>query len=146
MSWGWNFRSPGGKAGREVIVIYVTVMRAPAKLRLPQVQWKPVMARHVEREQTNQVTELTADEMEGVSGGLTFELVDVKINSISVSGHDSSPHSRVSNRQLLDASRHLRMFCSLFVATRWIGAELSAIATQELASSLFRKSFRASAH
>jgi hypothetical protein len=32
------------------------------------------MAGHGEREQTNQATELTADEMEGVSGGLTFEL------------------------------------------------------------------------
>jgi hypothetical protein len=49
------------------------------------------MAKHVEREQTSQTTELTADEMERVSGGVTFELVDVKITSISVSGHGSSP-------------------------------------------------------
>jgi hypothetical protein len=48
------------------------------------------MAKYVEREQTNQATELTADEMERVSGGLTLELVDVKISSFSVSGHDSS--------------------------------------------------------
>lgn len=49
------------------------------------------MAKHVEREQTNQPTELTADEMERVSGGLKFELVDVIITSNSLSGHDASP-------------------------------------------------------
>jgi hypothetical protein len=49
------------------------------------------MAKHVECEQTNQLIELTADEMECVSGGVTFELVDVRISSISMSGHDSSP-------------------------------------------------------
>jgi hypothetical protein len=84
MSWGWNFRYPGGKA---------ECKRIPVRLNCAYLKfnWKPVMARQVEREQTNQVTVLIADEMEGVSGGLTFELVDVKIISFSVSGHDSSP-------------------------------------------------------
>jgi hypothetical protein len=44
------------------------------------------MANHVEREQTNQVTELTADEMDRVAGG-TYKFEDVKISSIQVSGH-----------------------------------------------------------
>ena len=49
------------------------------------------MAKHVEREQTNQVTELTADEMERVSGGFTVALSDVQITSFSPSSHDSVP-------------------------------------------------------
>jgi bacteriocin-like protein len=49
------------------------------------------MANHVEREQTNQVTELTADELECVSGGFfAYKLEDVKVSSISVSGHSGS--------------------------------------------------------
>lgn len=46
------------------------------------------MAKHVEHEPTsqpskpaNQPTELTTEEMEGVSGGLKFEMSDVKITS-----------------------------------------------------------------
>ena len=49
------------------------------------------MAKHVEREQTSQVNELTADEMEHVSGGFTVALSDVKITSTSMSSHDSVP-------------------------------------------------------
>ncbi len=49
------------------------------------------MAGHVEREQTNQATELTTDEMECVSGGFTVELTDVKITSHSWSSHDTTP-------------------------------------------------------
>jgi hypothetical protein len=57
---------------------------------LSHIQWEPVMAKHVEREQTNQVIELTADEIEHVSGGFTVELTDVKVTSNQLSGHDSS--------------------------------------------------------
>jgi hypothetical protein len=49
------------------------------------------MAKHVEREQTDQVTELTADQMERVSGGLKFELVDVQVTSYSLSGGHEPP-------------------------------------------------------
>ena len=49
------------------------------------------MAKHVEREQTNQATELTADEMERVAGGfITIALEDVRISSCSMSGSGSS--------------------------------------------------------
>ena len=49
------------------------------------------MANHVEREQTNQVTELTADDLECVAGGfLTYDLTDVAISHISMSGHGGS--------------------------------------------------------
>jgi type VI protein secretion system component Hcp len=41
-----------------------------------------------EREQTDQLTELTSDEMEGVSGGfITVRLTEVFVSSISTSGH-----------------------------------------------------------
>jgi hypothetical protein len=50
------------------------------------------MTKHVEREQTSQVTELTVDEMDGVAGGfITIHLGDVKISSYSQSSHNSSP-------------------------------------------------------
>lgn len=52
------------------------------------------MAKHVEREQTDQLTELSMDETDRVAGGfITVELKDVKISSYSTSGHDSSPVS-----------------------------------------------------
>jgi hypothetical protein len=45
------------------------------------------MTKHFEREQTNQVTELTADDMERVVGGFfTIKLEDVKISSYSHGG------------------------------------------------------------
>jgi hypothetical protein len=50
------------------------------------------MAKHIQREPTNQVTELTVDEMERISGGLKFEMVDVKITTVPVSGgHEPVP-------------------------------------------------------
>jgi hypothetical protein len=49
------------------------------------------MAKHIEREQMNQVTELTADEMERVSGGVKYELVDVKISSVQINSHEPRP-------------------------------------------------------
>jgi hypothetical protein len=64
--------------------MYVTVMRANIrKIGLTANPMEPVMTKHVERELTNQVTELTANEMECVSGGgtplvFTFKLVAVK--------------------------------------------------------------------
>ena len=67
-------------------------MRADIRLTgLISNQWGPVMAKHVEREQTNQVIELNADEMEHVSGGFTVALTDVKITSTSIGSHDSVP-------------------------------------------------------
>jgi hypothetical protein len=48
------------------------------------------MAKHVESEQTSRVTELTADEMERVSGGLKFVLTDAQVTSYSLGGHDAS--------------------------------------------------------
>jgi hypothetical protein len=56
---------------------------------------EPVMNKHVERELTNQVTELTANEMECVSGGggtplmFTFKLVAVK--TVSWAHDDEAP-------------------------------------------------------
>ena len=50
------------------------------------------MTQQVERDLTNQVAELTADEMEGVSGGFlafTFKLVAVK--TISWAHDDEAP-------------------------------------------------------
>jgi hypothetical protein len=50
------------------------------------------MAKHVEREQTDHVTELTADEMECVSGGyLKIDLANVQISSISMGGGHEPP-------------------------------------------------------
>jgi len=50
------------------------------------------MTKHVDRELTNQVTELTANEMEHVSGGFlsfTFKLVAVK--TVSWAHDDEAP-------------------------------------------------------
>jgi hypothetical protein len=53
------------------------------------------MSQHVEREPTNQVTELTADEMERASGGFlafTFKLVAVK--TVSWAHDDEAPKQK----------------------------------------------------
>lgn len=75
-------------------VTYVTVMRADIRYIGFTSNREPVMAKHVEREQTDQLTELSMDETDRVAGGfITVELKDVKISSYSTSGHDSSPVS-----------------------------------------------------
>jgi type VI protein secretion system component Hcp len=49
------------------------------------------MAKHVERESTNPVIELTADELQGVAGGfITVRLTDVNISSYSQSSHETA--------------------------------------------------------
>jgi hypothetical protein len=76
--------------------MYVTVMRADiSKIAFTSNPMEPVMTKHVERELTNQVTELTADEMERVSGGFlsfTFKLVAVK--TVSWAHDDEAPKGK----------------------------------------------------
>lgn len=76
--------------------MYVTVMRGDiSKIAFNSNPMEPVMTKHVERELTNQVTELTADEMERVSGGFlsfTFKLVAVK--TVSWAHDDEAPKGK----------------------------------------------------
>jgi hypothetical protein len=77
-------------------VTCITVTRADtAKLSSTSKPMEPVMSQHVEREPTNQVTELTADEMERASGGFlafTFKLVAVK--TVSWAHDDEAPKQK----------------------------------------------------
>jgi hypothetical protein len=52
---------------------------------------EPVMTEHVERGQTNQTTELTANEMERVSGGLQFIFKLVAVKTVSWAHDDEAP-------------------------------------------------------
>jgi hypothetical protein len=55
---------------------------------------EPVMTEHVEREPAKQVTELTADEMERVSGGLVFTFKLVAVKTVSWGHSDGVPQNQ----------------------------------------------------
>jgi hypothetical protein len=75
--------------------MYVTVTRADTgKLSSTSNPMEPVMTRHVERELTNQVTELSADEMERVSGGLQFVFKLVAVKTVSWAHDDEAPKQK----------------------------------------------------
>jgi hypothetical protein len=61
-------------------VMYLTVVRADIhQMGLISNAAEPVMNKHVEREQTNRLTELTKCEMQRVSGGLVSTGLDEQI-------------------------------------------------------------------
>jgi hypothetical protein len=48
---------------------------------------------------TNQMIELTADELEGVSGGITVELTNTNTSNISMSSGGEKPIEEVPSRR-----------------------------------------------